>query len=187
MNTIETIDKLSKKHTDIIEQIVNLWHQEVLFSWRWWFGVIISILAWLFWIKYHNKKSRYRLLTAGFFVIAISLILDSIGVQIGLWSYRYEVVPFIPAYLPYDLALMPVVIMSLIQFKPNYSLVKKAIAFGFLTALIGEPLIVFTDIYNPIKWRYLYSVPIYIMIYLIAHWLTTRTSFEEIRKPEESK
>jgi hypothetical protein len=86
--------------------------------------------------------------------MTISLALDAIGVQLGLWSYRYEVLPFIPAYIPYDLALMPVIIMSLIQFKPLYSSLKKAIIFGLLTAFVGEPIIVMFDIYKPQNWNF---------------------------------
>jgi hypothetical protein len=180
LTTIEKMDKHANESQEIVKHVIDLWQQEVIFSWRWWFGVTITILTWLFWIKYHKKDSRYRLFLAGFFVMTVSISLDALGVQLGMWSYRYEVLPTIPAYLPYDLALMPVVIMSLIQFKPHYSPVKKAFIFGLLTAFIGEPLLVFTDIYKIEKWRIFYSIPIYIIIYLIAHWLTSRKEFKEL-------
>lgn len=180
MNTIEEMDHHARESHEIVKQVIELWHNEVLFTWRWWLGFIIAILTWLFWFKFHKKQSRYRLLTAGFFVMIVSVSLDAIGVQLHLWSYRYEVLPFIPAYVPYDLALMPVVIMCLIQLKPRHSPIKKAIIFALLTAFIGEPLIVMTDIYKPVNWRFFYSIPVYAVIYLIAHWLTTRDSFEKI-------
>jgi hypothetical protein len=180
MSTTEKMDKLANAGNEITNQIIALWFNEVLFTWRWWVGVMITIFTWLFWIKYHKKESKYRLLTAGFFVMTVSVSLDAIGVQIGLWTYRYEVIPLAPAYIPYDLALMPVVIMFLIQYKPQYSPFKKSIIFGILTALIGEPLIVFLDIYKPENWRSLYSIPIYTVIFLIAHWLTTRKKFDTL-------
>ncbi|MBM6617831.1 CBO0543 family protein [Bacillus suaedaesalsae] len=180
MTTIEKMDKHANETQEIAKQAIDLWQHEVVFSWRWWLGVIITIFTWLFWIKYHNKESRYRLLLAGFFVTTVSISFDALGVQLGLWSYRYEVFPTIPAYLPYDLALMPVVIMSMIQYKPYYSPFKKSFIFGFLTAFVGEPLIVLTDIYKIEKWHFANSIPIYIFIYLIAHWLTTRKEFKEV-------
>lgn len=182
MNTIVKLDELAKESHEILKKVVEVWSHEVVFTWRWWFGVIVTILTWLFWINYHNQESRYRLLTAGFFVMTISISLDAIGVQAGLWSYRYEIIPFIPAYMPYDVALMPVAIMTLIQFKPHISAIKKGVFFGFSTAFIGEPLIVLTDIYKPIDWRFFYSVPIYFAIYLIAHWLTTKKQYEEVKR-----
>lgn len=183
MSTIEKMDIHANETQEIVKQTIDLWQQEVVFSWRWWFGVTLTILTWCFWIKFHKKESRYRLLLAGFFVMTTSIILDAIGVQIGMWSYRYEVFPTIPAYIPYDLALMPVVIMSLIQYKPNYSRIKKGILFGFFTAFVGEPLIVLTDIYKLEKWTFFYSIPIYIIIYLVAYWLTTRKGFNELIHP----
>lgn len=180
MNTIEKMDKLSTEHTDLIMRIFDLWAQEIVFTWRWWLGVILTVLTWLFWMRFHNKESRNRLLTAGFFVMALSVSLDAIGVQVGLWSYRYEVLPFIPAYVPYDLALMPVVVMLLIQFKPEYSAFKKSIAFGLLSAFVGEPFIVFLDIYKPLEWQFVYSLPIYMMIFLIAHWLTFSNKYQKM-------
>jgi hypothetical protein len=182
LTTIERMDKHANENQELIKQVIDLWQHEVLLSWRWWFGVTLTILAWLFWVKYHKKESRYRLLTAGFFVMVLSVSLDAIGVQLGLWSYRYEVLPFIPAYVPYDLALMPVVVMSLIQFKPQYSPIKKAVIFAVLSAFVGEAIVVWTDIYKPETWKFIYSVPIYFSIYLIANWLTTREDFEKINK-----
>ncbi|WP_409252956.1 CBO0543 family protein [Bacillus sp. SCS-153A] len=181
MTTIERMDQHAKESQELTQKVMELWMNEVLFTWRWWFGAIATILTWLCWIKFHKKESRYRLLTAGFFVMTVSLSLDAIGVQLGLWSYRYEVFPFTPAYIPYDLALMPVVVMALIQYKPSGSAVKKALLFGVLTAFIGEPLVVWVDIYKLQNWKFVYSVPIYILIYLIAHWLTARKNFHELK------
>jgi hypothetical protein len=180
LSTIEKLDKLSSEVPELMQRIIDLWSKEVLFTWRWWFGFVLTILTWLFWYKTHKKESRYRLLTAGFFVMVVSVSFDSIGVQLGFWSYRFEVLPLIPAYLPYDVALMPVVVMSLIQFKPNSSPYLKGILFGLLTAYIGEPIIVWLKIYKPIIWHFYYSIPIYFTIFLIAHWLTTRKYFTEL-------
>lgn len=180
MTTLERMDKHARESQEIIKQVIELWQHEVLFSWRWWLGVTITIITWVLWFKFHKKESRYRLLSAGFFVMTISVAFDAIGVQIGLWSYRYEVFPLIPAYLPYDLALMPVIIMGLIQYKPNFSPIMKSVTFGLLAAFIGEPLIVVTDIYKPLNWKFFYSIPIYILIYLIAYWLTRREHFEKL-------
>ncbi|TYS67467.1 hypothetical protein FZC76_12830 [Sutcliffiella horikoshii] len=181
MNTLQKIDQINVQQSELYNQIIDLWFQEVLFTWRWWVGVALTFFSWLFWIVYHKKESRYRLLNAGFFVMTASLILDSLGVQLGLWSYRFEVIPFILAYLPYNLALMPVVVMSLIQFKPHFSPLIKSIVFGVLTAYVGEPLVYFLKVYNPYNWQYFFSVPIYMLIYLIANWLTTREAYGTIK------
>jgi hypothetical protein len=182
MTTNEKLDKLSEEHTQLIYKIIELWREEVFLTWRWWLGVFLSVAVWVVWFKIRKKDSSQRLMTAGYFVMGFSMILDSIGVQIGLWAYRYEVLPFIPAYLPWDLALMPVIIMILIQIYPNVSPSIKAIIFGVLTSFIGEPLIVWLDIYNPIHWKMWYSLPIYIIIYLTADKITRLDSYRRIEE-----
>ncbi|MGG4491175.1 CBO0543 family protein [Metabacillus idriensis] len=182
MTIIEKTDQLMYKLSDLINQGTELWKAEVVFTWRWWFGVLLTVGTWIFWCFYHNKRSRYRLLASGFFVMTISIILDSMGVHLGLWSYRFEVVPSPIAYLPYDLALMPVVVMSLIQYKPTVSPAIKAIIFGFATAYIGEPLLWWMKIYHPLNWSFSYSIPIYIIIYLLSNSLFNQKYYYKLNE-----
>lgn len=185
MNTLEqtlkVLDQLDDAKLQLTQKYFDVWQSLVLFTWRWWIGILITVIVWLFWFWFHKKESRYRLLTAGFFVMVVSVSLDAIGVQLGLWSYRFQASPFIPAYIPYDLALMPVVIMSLIQYKPHISPYIKAIIFGLMAAFIGEPTIVYLDIYKLRMWEYIYSAPVYMAVFLIAYRLTTQTKFETLK------
>lgn len=66
----------------------------------------------------------------GLSVMLVSSFLDFCGVQLGLWVYYYELIPWVPAYEPYDWSLLPVVIMMLIEYKPNASPYLKGIIFG---------------------------------------------------------
>jgi hypothetical protein len=73
-----------------------------MFSNLWWFGVFLSIVPWIAWFAFRKKQSTDRLLYAGFFVMVISLVLDVLGDQFGLWHYRFNVIPVLPTYLPWD-------------------------------------------------------------------------------------
>ncbi len=181
MSAISKIDATAKKLQNAHDQYFSVWKEEVFLNWRWWLGLLITILVLGLWLKFHKKSSRYRLLTAGFFVAAISISFDAIGVELGLWYYRFDVLPFISAYVPYDIALIPVVVMVLIQFKPNFSPFIKSIIFSLLTSFVGEGIFEWLNIYHPIHWRAIYSVPIYIFIYLFSHFLTTRAGFERVK------
>lgn len=180
MTVIEKLDLNHSKHVELNRELIEIWQSEVLFTWRWWIGVLLTVITWLFWIKIRKRFSTQRLLTAGYFVMVISLTLDVLGVQIGLWSYRYEVIPYIPAFVPWDLALMPIVIMTLIQFFPAIRPMVKALLFGLLTSFVGEPVVVWLDMYKPISWKPLYSLPIYMLIYFVAHRMAIARSFEPI-------
>lgn len=163
---------------DIHSLKMEAWVEHVVFTTEWWFGVTLSIIPWIVWILFHNKNSRHRMLFVTFFITILASFLDTIGTQFGLWIYYYEVLPWLPAYLPWDWALLPVVIIGLLEFKPEYSPFIKAFLFAALSSFVGEPFFEFIGLYEPIHWRSFYSFPIYIVIFLFCYWLSKRTFFD---------
>lgn len=154
------------------------WIEYVVFTPLWWLGISLSIVPWIFWIFYHKSKSRNRMLFVGFIVMIIASFFDFLGTQLGLWMYYYEVFPWIPAYEPWDFTLLPVIILLLIEYKPDKPPVIKAIIFAALTAFVGEPIFEFLGLYRAINWSILYSFPIYFLIFMFANWLSKRKNFE---------
>lgn len=181
MDQIDYFNKVQELHNSIIDaQAVKtvLWVDNVLFSLHWWVGLILSIIPWVVWSRISKKSIRDRMLYTGFLVLIISSFFDFLGVQFGLWLYYYEVFPWLPAYLPWDWTLMPVVIISLIEFKPYVSPILKGLIFSLITSFIGGPIFVFFNFYENINWEYYYSFPIYFLIYIIADWHSKRNNFD---------
>lgn len=178
-DVVRIIDQNVNEIEKLIQQKVDIWIEFVLFSPLWWFGLALSILPWILWFLFHKKESRDRLLYTGFFVMVLSLILDVLGDQLGLWHYRYQVIPVLPTYLPWDLTLMPVTIMFLLQVRPNASPLLKAILFAFVTSYLAEPFFKWMTVYQPSNWRYSFSFPIQIVIYLTAHYISKRKKFSD--------
>ncbi|WP_408010078.1 CBO0543 family protein [Pseudalkalibacillus sp. A8] len=174
---ITIIDENVDQIEGLIQKKVDIWATFVLFSPLWWFGVSLSIIHWILWLLFRKKDSTDRLLYVAFFVIVISLVLDVLGDQLGFWHYRYNVIPVLPTYLPWDLTLMPVTIMFLLQIKPKLNPLIKAVLFAVVTSYVVEPIITWMNIYQPINWRYTYSVPFQIIIFMIAYYLTKRKAF----------
>lgn len=172
----ELYDQITAIHSEKIK----FWNENVLFTWQWWLGVVLTVVPWIVWFYFRKKESTYRLLTAGLFVICISTWLDYVGVSLGLWHYNYDVLPFLPSYLPWDFTLMPVIIMMLIQFKPRVTPFIKAIIFAGLSAFVGEPFFKWIRTYDPEQWEYIYSFPFFVIIYLIAHFISSRKQFDKI-------
>jgi hypothetical protein len=156
------------------------WKKEVIFTWEWWLGIVLTIIPWVLWYIFRKKDSSDRLLYAGIFVGLISLTLDNIGIQLSAWDYLKPVTPAIPSYVPYDFALMPVSVMFIIQVFPNRNPWLIGLIFGFLTAFVGEPFFKWLKIYNPENWRHVYSLPFYIVIYFLAYKLAKGTKFNEL-------
>jgi hypothetical protein len=155
------------------------WKDEVLFTWQWWVGVTLTIICWIIWIVFRKRESTDRLLYSGIFVALVSVTLDNIGVQLSAWNYLKPFSPIIPAYIPFDFALMPVAVMFLIQYFYNRNPWIIGLLFGGLAAFVGEPIFKLLKIYNPTNWKFIYSFPFYTLIYLLAHKLAARDKFNK--------
>lgn len=168
---LHIIDKNTNQITDLMYEKLNIWVHYELFSWRWWVGLCITIIPWVVWYVFtKNNKNMDRFLFAGFLTIIIAVALDVIGDQYGLWHYRFNVIPVLPTYFPWDFTLMPVTVMFFLQVKPKANPFVKAILFALISSLVGEPLFYWIDTYNLVHWRFIYSIPIQLLIYLVVNY-----------------
>lgn len=179
-HVVKLIDQNYDQIHVLIQKKNEIWLQHVVFSGLWWFGVGLSIIPWIIWVVFHKKESTDRILYVGFFVMGVSLALDVFGDQFSFWHYRYNVIPIVPTYFPWDITLMPVSIMILLQIKPNGHPLLKAILFGVGASYLAEPFFHWLGIYVLENWRYSYSIPIQIVIYLLAHYLSRREKFSPL-------
>lgn len=174
---IKLIDQNAIQIEQLIDRKVDIWFKYVLFSELWWMGVALSVIPWVLWFIYREKKSSDRLMYVGFYVMIVSLTLDILGDQLGLWHYRFQVIPVLPTYVPWDITLMPVSIMALIRIKPEINPWAKAILFAIATSYIAEPLFNWLKVYEPENWHYSYSAPIQFIIYMSANYMSKRNRF----------
>lgn len=185
MSTPEELEKGSSKISNLYQEahdlLESLWSEHIFLTWRWWLNIGFTFIPWLIWLKYSKRESRDRLLYAGLTIIIISMLLDSIGIQYGRWYYMYEVVHFIPCFIPFDTSLLPVTVMLFIQYKPEVNPLIKAVIFAGITSFIAEPIFVWLDLVRYPNWEYVYSFGIYILLYLIAHFVATRNRFNPIK------
>ncbi|MFQ6389119.1 CBO0543 family protein [Priestia aryabhattai] len=113
-------------------------------------------------------------------IAIFSSFLDMIGDFLGLWDYRYEVFPLTSNYLPWDLFLLPIPVMFFIQVKPKIKPVIKALIYSALASFIGLPLLNWIGVYKQLHWRYIYSFPILIVIYIAASYIASKRKFEKL-------
>ncbi|MED4224587.1 CBO0543 family protein [Neobacillus cucumis] len=176
----DELEKLTEMNNKAQEIKFDIWNDHVVFTAHWWITVFLTIVPWILWFFFRKKDSSSRLLFAGFFSMIVSILFDFIGTKLGFWLYYYDLMPFIPSFSPWDITLIPVLIMSLIQIKPSVNPFVKALLFSIIASFIGEPLFRHFGFYKPIKWDSLYSFPINYCIFLIAYFLSRRKSFNEV-------
>ncbi|YCA46341.1 hypothetical protein M1E11_24960 (plasmid) [Bacillus sp. JZ8] len=173
-------DQLINQQNQLNDEKLHIWMDYTLFSWRWWFGFLLMVLFIGFWIKFRKKESTHRLLYTGLFIAIFSSFLDMIGDFLGLWDYRYEVLPFTHNYFPWDLIVLPISMMTFIQIKPHVRPITKAIIYAAIASFVGLPLLTWLGVYKPLHWKYIYSFPILILIYMAASYIASREKFKEL-------
>lgn len=174
------IDKNKQEIVQLIDQNISVWTENILFTWQWWLGVVLTISPWVLWTIFRKKNCTDRLLYVALFVMIIASFLDTFGVQMGLWYYKYEVIPMMPTYAPWDFTLMPVTILFFLQVKPKVNPWLKAFIFAGIASFVAEPISNWLQLYEPKEWRYIYSFPIQVSIYLLSHYISRRNRFSQI-------
>lgn len=162
-------------------QMYHIWLKYVLYTWQWWLQVALTIVPWIVWFIFRKKGSTDRLMYSGLFIIISSYLLDIVGVAFGLWQYRYELLPITPSITPWDLSLIPVAVMFMLQINPmRLNRFIKAVIFSVAASFILEPIFVHIGFYKMLRWSYIYSFPITALLYITADWLSRRKKFSMI-------
>ncbi|WP_436243414.1 CBO0543 family protein [Paenibacillus sp. LjRoot56] len=143
-----------------------------IISWKWWTCLALSVLPWILWLIYDRREYRKQRFYAGAVIALISCILDALGVTLGYWKYNVQLLPIPIGILPYDFTLIPVIIMFMIKSDLIKQVFIKGSLFSFLTTYIGHPLFdQWLHFVNHTHWENSLSLPIYLLLYIIANWL----------------
>jgi hypothetical protein len=59
---INKIDKGADKFYNDVYHHHDVWVHDIVVTWRWWVGVILTFLPWIFWFFYRKKESTDRYL-----------------------------------------------------------------------------------------------------------------------------
>jgi hypothetical protein len=179
---LKQVDKATKMINEANELIVETVMNAFLFTWQWWVSLAMIVAPWIIWGIFRNRENTARLFSAGLLVMVLSEILDTLGVSFGKWAYPVKVVPVATLNFSFRLSVLPVFVMLLLQYKPNFNPYLKAVFFGALSAYIGIPVLAKFDLYKKIDWSFTYSFLILTSFYLLAHWFSRLNTFEKLEK-----
>lgn len=169
------LDDIHSKFVDINKELFNLWRVEVLFSWRWWLNLALTIIPWIIWMRYRRREDTIRMLFTAFVIAVVTDFLDIIGISYGLWHYDWTLLPLFPIYIPWNFSLFPVLIMFMFQTMPKVSPIIKALGFGGFSSYLMEPVFQKIGMYHNIHWSYFNSFIIYVPLYLFFFWVYKQT------------
>lgn len=177
---VDNLNRLQELIEKLSAETRALYMESIFLTWRWWLCFGLTVIPWAVWLLFRKKESTFRLLLAGFSTVMISMLLDDIGVELNFWDYNVDIDAINPSFLLWDMSVLPVVTMFFLQIKPDFNPLIKALIFSGTASFIVEPLFCRMKFYDPEIWRYIYSFPIYILIYLIAHYCSRRQTFERL-------
>ncbi len=168
----EEIIQLKEKLNDLF--VERYWKSEI-FSPIWWLSVALIILPMILWWRIVNKKRLLEICVFGLLTNIIATFLD-IGLSDHMmWEYPVRVLPQVALFLPVDYVIVPVTGMVLYQkFHAWGKFFLASTAASALMSFVGEPLAVRIGMYELFEWKYIYSFPIYIAIYMIVKFITQK-------------
>ncbi|TYP68085.1 CBO0543 family protein [Paenibacillus methanolicus] len=184
MNFEEGLKKVDEANRQIVEangMVTDVIATTFIYSWKWWFGVALIVVPWATWFIIRERKSTGRLLCAGLFIMIFSAVLDTLGIENGLWTYPVKVIPSPTISFSFRLSVLPVLAMVFIQYKPRIHPFLKAVVYGGGAAYIGLPLLATIDMYKKINWQYSYSFGILTVMYLTAYSLYNLNSYDKVQ------
>lgn len=154
---------------------IDQWLQENIFHFRWWFLLgLFALSAFLWWKLVDRKRLPEIVLYMGLTTI-ITLVLDEYGEELCLWDYPTDIIPIFPPLTAINLASLPIIYSLVYQyFRTWKSFFRAIVIMAAIFCFVFEPILVWGDLYQLLKWRYYYGFPIYIAMGLIIRWIVVK-------------
>lgn len=154
---------------------ISEWLESDLFHFRWFFLIGVFVFATLVWCKLVDKSRLPEITLHAGITAAITLILDELGEELTLWEYPADIIAIFPPLSAVDLASLPMIYSIIYQKCTTWkSFWKATVIMAIIFCFILEPLLVWTDYYQLLKWRYYYGFPIYIFMGVSIKWLVMK-------------
>jgi hypothetical protein len=149
--------------------------QYEVFHWQWWINIALLVVPIVLWWLALDKKRILEICLFGLLVNMMATFLDVAGTNYGLWEYPFYILPHLPILIPVDYVIVPVIGMTIYQLFSSWkAFIIVGLIMGAVMAFICEPLAVYIHLYKLISWRYIYSFPIYSIIYIGARIVTKK-------------
>lgn len=143
-------------------------------TWQFWVIVLMLVVPL---IILYFVIDRKRIFIIGFFGFAVHMLFsyaDAFGIRFGLWSYPYQILPFLPSF-SLDGSIIPIAIMLVFQWTLKHD--KNFYLYATLLALVFgfgfKPLLSAIGLFQSYKWvNYFHIFLIYLLLYIGGYLLT---------------
>jgi predicted neutral ceramidase superfamily lipid hydrolase len=158
-----SFDEILELHKKITEMRIEYWLNHVLFTFQWWLLLLSLIVPWIIWWRIVDRKRIKDILLFGLLIMIVVTILDETGRQLQLWSYPYQIVPFLPHLITVNYGIIAFFHMLVFQRYSNWpSFIIANVIMALIFSFLLEPLTEWLGIYRLDNWKHFYSLPIYV-------------------------
>ncbi|WP_163536250.1 CBO0543 family protein [Gracilibacillus sp. YIM 98692] len=167
-----TFEQVRNAHQQLNDMKLEYWLSHNLFTFQWWLLLCVLFIPWIIWWRFVDKSRLHQILLFGALLTILVVMLDDFGVEQHLWSYPYQLLNIMPRLIAIDQGILVVAHMSLYQYFPKWkTFIAANTVMAIIFTFIFEPLTVWLGIYELENWRYIYSLPIYIIKAVFIKWL----------------
>jgi hypothetical protein len=182
----ESTQQILQAHEAFIKLREKIWFADILWTWQWWLLIALLFLPWIVWWRLVDRKRLTEICLLGMLVLATSSWLDELGTDLMFWYYPYKPIPWYPQMVPTNYSVLPITYMLIYQYSPKWSsYIIAMFVMAVLFSWVAEPALEFMGIYQLLKWKPIYSFPLYLLIAVSHRWLLEwilTTSKKYIRK-----
>lgn len=155
----DTYKELHHEKAKLMELTFDHWLLYDLFSIKWWFLFIATVVPYFIWWRFVNKTRFFEIFSYGLLCACISFTLDLIGTEMLLWGYYDTLLPWIPTLVPADLVIIPITAMFMYQFFPKWkTFILATVGWAFMFSYVIEPLFMAVNMFKlGANWKHTYS------------------------------
>ncbi|HWR44022.1 CBO0543 family protein [Sporomusa sp.] len=147
---------------------IDNWLDTDFNTFNWWLQIALAVFCLVVWWRLVDKKRLLELTFYGFTIMTVSIWLDQVGYELGLWYYPVDLIPVFPPSTAIDYVMLPVTYALIYQYCQNWkSFIPAICLMAGVFSFVLEPLLDKFGFYVIIKWKFYYGFPIYIAIGLV--------------------
>ncbi|ACV63003.1 hypothetical protein Dtox_2182 [Desulfofarcimen acetoxidans DSM 771] len=144
---------------------IDDWLREDLFHLRWWLLLCLLIFSVYVWWKIVDKTRLAEISLYAALTTIVTLGLVEIGEELILWDYPTDIIPIFPPLTSLNLASLPIIFSLIYQYFGTWSsFLLASLGVAAILCFILEPIMVWGGLYQLLKWKHFYGLPVYTII-----------------------
>jgi hypothetical protein len=154
---------------------IDNWIDTDFSTWGWWVQLGLFIISMVIWWNFVDKERLIELTFYGFSVMTLSIWMDQVGYELGMWYYPVDLIPIFPPSTTFDYVMFPIIYSLIYQYCRTWrSFIIAICIMSGLFSFVLEPLATKLGFYILIEWKYHYSFPIYITMGIVLKMLINK-------------